>query len=185
MNWLRISGAVQISLLLTMITVAGNTWAMTVVAVIFCALLVGTWTILSSSRMAYDGWFSSFLVDVTYYGAPLGALLYVLLGPAFLPMWVVAAFAFQVERFRERQTAERQLGWAAFPLLSLSIALWLQFGDLRIVTFESLSVMALVCTCITTLRISDPAVVVANEDPVVHDIVAEPTTERRSYKHAA
>jgi hypothetical protein len=153
MTWMRTSGAVQLSLLLTIVAVAKDPTATIIVASVFCGVLVITWMALSSSRTIYAGWGISFLFYFVYFKLPIAALAYALFGPRYVPLLLVCAFAVYAELFRERCVGEHQLGWAVLPLASTSIALWFQLGDVRTVVFETLVLTAVVCTSFSAMRI--------------------------------
>ena len=74
MNWIRTSGALQLSLLLTLLAVASSPGATLIVAAVFCCTVVITWMALSSSRTIYADWRASFLFYLIYFKLPLAAL---------------------------------------------------------------------------------------------------------------
>lgn len=179
----RVSGVVQIVLLLGMVAFASSPSMTKVIATTFCVVFVFTWSATSRSKLAYDGWLSSFLFTFIYYITPAAALVYVFLGQQYLPLFVVAALALQGEAFREHRTSERQLGWAALPVLSLALGLWLQSGDVREVALATFMAISVVCTSITTVRMGDPEVVL--NDLTSQSVKCDRTAESRSFRHAA
>jgi hypothetical protein len=169
MTWMRVSGAVQLSLLLAIIAVADDPRATVIIASVFCCVLVITWMVLSSFRTIYAGWTTSFLFYLVYFKLPIAALVYVLLGPRWVPLLLACAFAVYAELFRERCVGEHQFGWAVVPLASTSIALWFQLGDVRSVVFETIVLTAVVCTSISTMRIEKKETGTVTEQPRLHD----------------
>lgn len=184
MNWIRTSGALQLSLLLTLLAVARSPGATLIVAAVFCCTVVITWMALSSSRTIYADWRASFLFYLIYFKLPLAALAYALLGAWVVPLFLVCAFAVHVELFRERSAGEHQVGWAVIPLISASIALWLRFGEIRTVIAETLILTAAVSTFFSAMSIEKATTVAATEPLDVGD--QKPTEESaRSLQQAA
>ena len=184
MTWMRTSGAVQLSLLLTIVAVARDPIATIIVASVFCCVLVITWMTLSSFRTTYAGWGTAFLFYFFYFKLPMAALVYALLGPRYVPLLLVCAFAVYAELFRERRVGEHQLGWATVPLISTAIALWFQLGDVRTVVFETLVLTAAVCTSFSAIRVEKTEASIVTKQPDHHDL--RPSEDRtRSFRQAA
>lgn len=169
MNWMRTSGAVQLSLLFAMIAVAKDPIATIIVAFVFCGVLAITWVALSSSHPVYAGWGTSFLFYFVYFELPIAALVYVFVGPRPVPLLMVCAFAVHAELFRERSVGEHQLGWAVIPLVSTSIALWFQLSDARTVVFETLVLTATVSTFFSAMKIERSEARTVSEQSGVYD----------------